>query len=154
MHKLKFAISTILITFFLLGITFAQKSKGNSKNFHKSKFEKLNLTEKQKEDFDKIRFSHEETTIDLTAKLKKNRLELKKMIGEKSIDGNELMKITEKGNNLRSELVTSKTKMWLEVYKILDDSQKEVWVKHFKMMGEKNNREKNKRFLEKRKEKR
>ena len=93
--------------------------------------EKLNLTEDQLKKFNQIKFSFEENRIDILAKLKKNRLEIKKMMTSEKINNSELLKKTEEGSGLRAELDNLRTNMWLDIYNLLNDEQKIIWAKHF-----------------------
>ncbi|MBK7103932.1 MAG: Spy/CpxP family protein refolding chaperone [Ignavibacteriae bacterium] len=111
---------------------FAQKQKNIKDNFLGIK--KLNLTEEQKKKFDQIQFNQEEKIIDLQAKLKMNRLEIKKLFNSENFSENEFVSLTQNAGKLRNDLSDLRTKMWLDVYKILDKAQKEDWKKHFAEM--------------------
>ncbi|MFZ1288999.1 MAG: Spy/CpxP family protein refolding chaperone [Melioribacteraceae bacterium] len=114
---------------------FAQKQKNQKDNFLGIK--KLNLTDEQMKKFDQIQFNHEEKIIDLNAKLKKNRLEIKKLFNSENFNENEFVSLAQNGGKIRNELSDLRTKMWLDVYKILDKTQKEEWQKHFADMPDK-----------------
>ncbi|MBK8945654.1 MAG: periplasmic heavy metal sensor [Ignavibacteriae bacterium] len=92
---------------------------------------KLNLTEEQKKKFDQIQFNHDEKIIDIQAKLKKNRLEIQKLFKSENFSENEFVNLTQNANKLKNELSDLRTKMWLDVYKILDKNQKVEWQNHF-----------------------
>lgn len=111
-------------------------AKGFKQNFNKHEriVKELNLTDTQKEKFIKFHLANEEAALSTRAKLKKNKFELKKLLLTNNIDQSKIMKLTESSGNLRNQLLKSKTKMWFEVYNILDDNQKTVWKKHFVKM--------------------
>lgn len=128
-------IILIIILSIFSGSLFAQKPFKNKpdKNIimHERIIQKLNLTEDQLKKLNQIKFSFEENRIELFAKLQKNRLEMKKMVKSSEINNSELLKLTEEGSRLSAELDKSRTKMWLDIYDILDDEQKVIWAENF-----------------------
>ncbi len=136
MKKLFSAILILTIGFVFITDLYAQNSKGKMQR-DKVGIEKLNLTEGQETKFDEIKFAHQEKVIDSNAQLRKNQLELKKIFASNGINEPDVMKLTEKSNNIRAELNKSKVKMWFDVNKILNDDQKQIWKDHFKNLGEK-----------------
>lgn len=128
-------IILIIILSIFSGSLFAQKPFKNKpdKNIimHERIIQKLNLTEDQLKKLNQIKFSFEENRIELFAKLQKNRLEMKKMVKSSEINNSELLKLTEEGSRLSAELDKSRTKMWLDIYDILDDEQKIIWTENF-----------------------
>ena len=137
----KFGISIIVLLIILLGFNNAdaQRDKRKIKNNNLG-LKELNLTEQQKEKMKEIKFSLEEANIETEAKLKKNKLEIKKLLSNKNFDENELMSLVEKGSNLKLALKKSKVKMWLDVRNILDENQKVIWLKHFNQLDKQRNR--------------
>jgi Spy/CpxP family protein refolding chaperone len=131
-------------TFFLIVLfiqnSFAQKDKSRMERIEKG-IKELNLTDVQKKKFKEIRFAQQEAKIDNEGKLKKNHLEIQKIIASNKIDEEKLMTLVSKANDIRGELQKTRIKIWLEMYNILDDSQKQIWVEHFERFG-------NERFME------
>lgn len=142
MKKLFFVLTVIMISSLSYQITFAQKIDRNFTRGDRG-IEELNLTDIQKENFNEIRFAHQETNIDVNADLKKNRLNIKKMMASKNIDETQLINLVENGSKLRAQKMRSKVEMWLAVYNILDDVQKEKWTNHFNNFGERGKRFRN-----------
>lgn len=135
MKKLIYLGTIISIIFMAVSFTIAQPRSGKTaKNF--DRFDKLNLTELQKEKFNEIRFDFQEVKIDLEAKLKKNRLAVKKMITSGEIDENGLMNFTEKGSTLQAEQRKLRVQMWLDIREILDKKQKVIWADNFNNFNE------------------
>lgn len=133
MKKIFFIITAILLTSFSTQVL-AQNLKGKKIKAKKT-FEALNLSEIQEAKFKEIRFEHQERKIDIESELKKNRLEVKKLMSSKNIIEEELMKFIDKGIKLRSELQKSRVKMWYSIYNILDEEQKEIWQDKFTRFG-------------------
>ena len=109
--------------------------KGQKLNAKERLEEKLNLSDEQQDKFNDIRFAHKKEVIDLKAGIEKNRLGIRKMMADNNIDENKLIRLTEENNNLRSKIHTSKVSMWLDIYNILDNSQKETWTENFEKFG-------------------
>jgi len=87
----------------------------------------LNLTEKQKEDISKIRSEYQKKIIDLKADLQKVRIDLKDEMRKVNLDEAKILSLNSKISDLHASIRESRTKMWLDSYKILDDKQKEIW---------------------------
>ena len=138
MKKIILIITAVLLSSLATQVI-GQNFKGKI-NKNNSTFNKLNLSENQETKFQEIRFKHQERKIDIESELKKNRLEVKKMMTKKNIKEEELMTFINKGIKLRSELQKSRVKMWYSIYNILEDDQKAVWQKRFNSFGYGNRR--------------
>lgn len=136
MKKLGLSLTTLLLVLFLFNNTQAQKKREKLKD-HKFGLYELNLTEQQKEKMKEIKFNQEESNIETQAKLKKNRLEIKRLITNNNFDENKLMALVEKSGDLESVIKKSKVKTWLEIRNILNDEQKDIWLKHFNQIENK-----------------
>lgn len=125
----------VILTVLLIGFTSVNAQRGGKKfNDRKDNFTHLNLTEAQKVDFDKIKFAHEESRIELQAELKMNKLEIKKLLSENNFSDDKLLSLVEKGSIIKNNLKKANVEMWLKIKNILDDNQKEIWVKSFNKM--------------------
>ena len=83
-----------LITLIGTITTSAQRGKGEwKKGFDDCK--NLDLTDDQQEKFDKIKFEHQEKKIELEAKLKKNQLEIKKLLSSDNFNESDLMNLAQ-----------------------------------------------------------
>jgi len=95
----------------------------------------LKLTPEQEKKFDDILYQQKQEAVDIHAKMQKNHLELKKMIDDKKIDEKKLFQLTDENSKLQVNLKSTAVKNWYDVYKMLNDDQKEIWSKHFLQMG-------------------
>ncbi|MFA7228302.1 MAG: periplasmic heavy metal sensor [Melioribacteraceae bacterium] len=131
-------LGIFIITVFLLGNTtiFSQSGqreaaprngKGNMKAL-------LKLTPDQEKKFEDMRYQHQQSVIDIRAGIQKTRLELKKNIEEGKIDENKVLQLTGEIHKLEGDIKYSSTKHWLEIYKMLNDDQKEIFSKHLSRM--------------------
>jgi Spy/CpxP family protein refolding chaperone len=136
MKKSFLIFALITISLLAYNSNFAQKNENKTFKKHVPGIERLNLTDVQQKKFDQIHFAQEERGIDLRAKLQKNRLEIKKLLSSPNFNENELLSLTKNASDLRSEMMQSRVKTWLEVYKILDDKQREEWSHHIAQMAD------------------
>ncbi|VAX18367.1 hypothetical protein MNBD_IGNAVI01-2065 [hydrothermal vent metagenome] len=135
-------IVSLLVTFFLgTAIMFAQPQKPfgpmmgqkGSGGFMMQKM--LNLTDEQTATFNDIRYKHQMEAIDLQAELKKNQAKVRKMMTDQNINSDELLQLTKANSEIMAKMRTSKTQMWLDVYNILNNDQKEIWTTRFSQFG-------------------
>lgn len=89
----------------------------------------LNLSEEQSKVFNEFKYQNDLEVINIRTEIKKNHVELKKMLADNNIDGDRILSLTDNNSQLQSQLERSKTKMWLDVYNILNDEQKGKWTK-------------------------
>jgi Spy/CpxP family protein refolding chaperone len=96
----------------------------------------LKLTDEQESKINDIKFEHDNAVLDIKNDIAKNRLVVRKMMTDNKIDEDKLLSLTSTNAELRGKLSSSKINMWLSVYNILDDTQKEQWTKMFGQMGQ------------------
>ncbi|MEJ5350524.1 MAG: Spy/CpxP family protein refolding chaperone [Melioribacteraceae bacterium] len=94
-------------------------------------FEKLNLTDEQKKQFNDLQNEFQKKMIDMRAQLHKNRLDIKNMMLQNKIDEKKLLDLVQANNKILSEMRIASINHWLAVYKILNNEQKELWAKHW-----------------------
>ena len=136
MKKLS-ALLIAIFAFTLFGFTLVPGENGFNGFDQKEKMiENLKLSEAQLLKFNDIHYNNQKVMIENKAEIQKNKLEIRKMMVDKNVNGDMLLKLTEVNNTLRSKMHTSKVNMWLDIYNILNKDQQEVWIKHFERMGE------------------
>jgi Spy/CpxP family protein refolding chaperone len=117
----------------IVSVTFLSaqpKDKNFSMMGKRNKFLKaLNLTADQKKQFEDITSESQKSIIDTKAKIQKNRIDLKTMIGGKPIDEQKILQLVDENSKLQAEMKHSVATRLLSIYKILDDKQKEMFVK-------------------------
>ncbi len=132
--KISLLATTILILTITLTVT-AQPRPKPPKDFGFDKgriVDLLKLTDEQKSRFYDFFFSHQQKAIDLKSGIQKVRLNIGKMMAENDINEEQLINLTEKVSQLERKLKQLKIEFWLNVYKILNNDQKEIWTSHFR----------------------
>jgi len=97
----------------------------------------LKLTDEQVAQISDLRFEQQNLALDTRNQIEKNRLIVRKMMMDNKIDQEKLLAITNENSELNGKLRTSKVKNWLDIYNILDDTQKAEWTKMFNHLGQK-----------------
>lgn len=121
-------LSILVFLIFGLSINKAQTSKRSGAGQCRMT-DKLNLTEEQKESIDNFRYEHQESVIELRSQFERNRLEMDKLMDEVDLDQSRILDLSKTGSELRGQIQESRTRMWLNIYNTLDESQKEIWKK-------------------------
>jgi periplasmic protein CpxP/Spy len=133
--KMKSSIFIIVVTtLFLFGFNsylHAQRPGSMKKQFMKE----LNLTDKQEERIDAIRYKEEKAALEMRNEVEKNRLEIRHMMTTNNIDAALLESLTKKNSEVQANLKQLLVKNWLDIYNILDDNQKEIWADKFDEFG-------------------
>lgn len=109
-------------------------------NMHKKMMRELNLTETQKEQFEKISFDTRKKKIELKAKVETSKLELRRLLTADVVDKSAIEK---KMNEIASSEVTIRMNhinAWTEKNKILTSDQQKIWKKVLVHRPEKMNR--------------
>lgn len=116
---------------------FPDETKGTDEFGPKARIvELLKLSDDQQAKFNDFHYNQKLMMIDTRAQIQKNRLEIKKMMMDNNINSERILQVTENNNKLRSKIHTSKVKMWLDIYNILNKEQQKIWTKHLARMGD------------------
>jgi Spy/CpxP family protein refolding chaperone len=100
----------------------------------------LNLTEEQKLKVQQINLDREKEMIKIQSAIQLKRVELKEILAEKQVNTSKLTTITEEIGKLELQVKKMRTENWIKVNSLLNDTQKEVWKKHFAREGFMNQR--------------
>lgn len=127
----------------LLLVTFSEVAAQNKVKVYKNKTgeknilskNRLNLSEEQKKLIEQINLKYETTLIDLRAELKKLNVEKKKLLAQSGFSKSEFFKLEEKIINAETKIKLERNKIKSEVYDILDDEQREKYLKGFNFFG-------------------
>lgn len=121
-----------LLTTFAIAIVFAYGAAhpNNGFGYQRTKIiDELNLTETQKEHFDKVRYETQKKQIELRAKIATARLELQKLMSADSPDKSAVEKKLNEIASLKATMKMNRFNAWLETNKALTPEQQKVWKK-------------------------
>jgi len=125
--SIMFIIGLFLLSYLTIN---AQPGPGNAPHGRMEGAKKmLKLTPDQEKKFDDITYLQQKEVIDVHSKIQKNRLDLKKILGDNKIDEKAILQLVDETSKLEGDIKHSATKRAIDVYNILNDDQKPVWIK-------------------------
>jgi Spy/CpxP family protein refolding chaperone len=98
--------------------------------------QKLNLTEEQQEKVDVLRLTHQKEMVDLKANLEKKEIEMAELKNKGNYTREEFLSKTNEIISARNQISLSLANHQMDVYQILDETQKKEWNKFSKNFGE------------------
>lgn len=96
---------------------------------------KLNLTDEQKKQFDKLRFDIQKKQTDAQAKVKTAGIELKELFSADKLDRAAIEKKMKEIADLRLKLRLNHLDHWFAVNNILDEKQQKIWKEKLERRG-------------------
>ena len=131
------SIVTILIFVFTTQNVFAQDMHGHNKEGHKfSMFQNLNLTDTQRDQISKLRLNNKMEMVDLKANLEKEKIGMMELKNNGNYTREQFISKVEAINQAKNKIVISKANFEMDVYQLLDDTQKTEWNNHSQFIGE------------------
>ena len=129
-------IATIIVSALMIQGIFAQEMMNHKKKGDRyPMFQKLNLTEEQQDQISTLRLNHQMETVDLKANLEKKQLEMAVLKNEGNYTREQYIAKVEAINSAKNNLAISKANFQMDVYQLLDDTQKQEWNKFSNFFG-------------------
>ena len=126
----------ILSAFLVSQSLFAQEMRqGRDRNQFKI-HQKLNLTEEQQEKVDILKLNHQKEMVNLKANLEKRKIEMAELKNNGNYTREEFLSKTNEIISARNQIALSLANHQMDVYQILDETQKKEWNKFSKNFGE------------------
>lgn len=123
--------SAKLFTIFIIALFISSPILGQ-RMMYKDKMDcinQLSLTDNQQDRVAEIRATHQENMIDLRSELQKSRLEINELRRKGGYSRSDYLNAVSEIGNIREKIATAMAAHRMDVYEILDDSQKEMWNK-------------------------
>ncbi len=98
-------------------------------------FNKLNLTDDQKDKIDQLRLKHQEEMIDLRADMQKKRLAVKELKQKVNYSRSDYLDLVNDLNASRDKIAVTMANHRMDVYELLTDQQKEIFNRMPMMRG-------------------
>jgi Spy/CpxP family protein refolding chaperone len=102
---------------------------------HGMMMKQLNLSDDQQKQFDKLHDEMEKKQIDLRAKVKSLRVDLKGLFRDDKPDQAKIESKIAEISKLQTEMKLAHIGFWFNVNKLLNAEQQKVWKRHAMMMG-------------------
>ena len=145
MKKLIILLSVLFAITALNQQFLAQKNDNpRSRNYRGEIMEKLNLSENQEKKIETLRLSNEEAMIRFKSDLELKELEIRKLKSSDKLSRTEMINLTKEMNEIKNQIALTKTNHQMDVYDILDDSQRKIWLDKQNEFGHIKNRIKDK----------
>jgi Spy/CpxP family protein refolding chaperone len=122
-NTLKISILSMLVLVFGCSVAFSQHGEGwNLKKLES----KLNLTDTQKDQIEKLRLNHQKDMVDLKAKLQKARIESKEVMSKDEFTRNEYLAAQNKMIKLREEIHLAAANHRMDVLDLMNKDQRKI----------------------------
>lgn len=145
MKKLIFVLGVLLIVTAISQQLFSQKGdKHGSKDFRMNLKSELNLSEVQEKKIEALRLSKEESIIKLSSDLELKELEIRKLKSSDKFSRSEMIDLTKEINSIKNDMALTRVNHQMDVYELLDESQKKIWLDKQDQFGNMKHRMKDK----------
>jgi len=132
-----FAFIAIISALLISRDLFAQEMMVHERNKNQMQIhQKLNLTEEQQVKVEALRFSHQKEMVDLKANLEKRKIEMAELKNKGNYTRDEFLGKTNEIISARNKIALSLANHQMDVYQILDETQKKEWNKFSGTFGE------------------
>ena len=121
-----------------------KREQSKSKNFRTDMKEQLNLSENQEKKIESLRLSQEEVMIKLKSEIDLKDLEMRKLKSSDKFSRTEIINLTKDINEIKNEMALARTNHQMDVYDLLDESQRKVWLDKQQEFGHMKHKMKNK----------
>ena len=133
-----FALIALLSTLLVIFNVFSQeKEMENQRDGNKFKIhQKLNLTDEQQEQADILKLAHQKEMIDLKANLEKREIEMAELKNKGNYTREEFLSKINEIISARNKIALSFANHQMDIYQLLDETQKKEWNKFSGNYGE------------------
>ena len=112
-----------------------QMDKPGRQNMRDRMFEKLNLTQDQKDKIADLMIEHQKGMIDLRADLQKKRLDMKELVHKGNFSRSDFLNAIKDVTNAKDKIATAKANHMMDIYELLTDQQKKDFSDMHLMRG-------------------
>lgn len=88
---------------------------------------KLDLTKDQETKIEALRIEHQKKMVDMRAELEKALLDKKQLLAKGDYSRNDFINVTNRLSKIRETMNTSRANHQMDIYDMLDKTQKEKW---------------------------
>jgi Spy/CpxP family protein refolding chaperone len=129
MEKLIFVLAILFAVVSLSQEAYSQKGDNpKSKNFRMNLKEQLNLSEDQEKKIEALRLTQEESMIKFRSDLELKELEIRKLKSTDKFSRGEMINLTKEINAIKNDMALTRVNHQMDVYELLDESQRKIWL--------------------------
>ena len=127
---IKKAVFVVLISAFVCPLAISQPANGwNMKRLES----KLNLTDTQKDQIEKLRLDHQKAMVDLKAKLEKARIESREVMSKDDFSRSEYLAAHNKMVKLREDIQLAAANHRMDVLELMNKDQRKILAEERKV---------------------
>lgn len=129
MKKLIFVLGVLFTITALSSQLYSQKGDNpRSKDFRMNLKEQLNLSEDQEKKIEALRLNQEESMIKFRSDLELKELEIRKLKSTDKFSRIEIINLTKEINAIKNDMALTRVNHQMDVYELLDESQRNIWL--------------------------
>ena len=129
MKKLIFVLAVLFTVVSLNKEAYPQKGDNpRSKDFRMNLKEQLNLSEDQEKKIEGLRLTQEESMIKFRSDLELKELEIRKLKSSDKFSRSEMINLTKEINAIKNDMALTRVNHQMDVYELLDESQRKIWL--------------------------
>ena len=106
--------------------------------------QQLNLSEDQEKKIDGLRLSHEEDMIKFRSNLELKELEMRKLKSSEKFSRSAMINLTKEISTIKNDITLARANHQMDVYDLLDESQRKIWLDKQNQFGHMKHKMKNK----------
>ncbi|MCU0345166.1 MAG: Spy/CpxP family protein refolding chaperone [Ignavibacterium sp.] len=105
-----------------------KRDNPRSKDFRMDLKSQLNLSEDQEKKIEALRLTKEESMIKLRSDLELKELEIRKLKSSDKFSRSEMINLTKDINSIKNDMALTRVNHQMDVYELLDENQKKIWL--------------------------
>jgi len=117
-----------IISFFNQPVLSQNREQSKTKNYRVDMKEQLNLSEDQEKKIEVLKLSQEEKMIKLKSEMELKDLEMRKLKSSDKFSRTEIINLTKDINAIKNEMALAKVNHQMDVYDLLDENQRKIWL--------------------------
>lgn len=106
--------------------------------------QQLNISEDQEKKIDGLRLSHEEDMIKFRSDLELKELEMRKLKSSEKFSRSAMINLTKEISTIKNDITLARANHQMDVYDLLDESQRKIWLDKQNQFGHMKHKMKNK----------
>lgn len=140
---LRSIILTLLLAVLTLQVTVNAQGRGprdDRPEWGKKFIEKLDLTDAQQENIEKLRINHQKQMVDLRASLEKEQIAMKELLGKDDFSRSAYLAQQDKVAAARDKIQKAMANHQMDIYEQLNADQKKTWRENHRKWGNNGNK--------------
>lgn len=137
-NMLRSIVLILLAAVFVLQVSVNAQGRGprdDRPEWGKKFFEKLDLTEAQQENIEKLRIDHQKKMVDLRASLEKEQIAMKELLGKDDLNRSVYVAQQDKLAAARDKIQKAMANHQMDIYEQLNADQKKIWRENHRRRG-------------------